>query len=811
MLMNSRRKSTGDEKIEALIKILDLEKAKGYPDSAVIGGLDRYLETNLKKMGSRNFVSGICGPGFSYAGLTTDERREWAENARLRLTEELNPGEKSARKTGPARESRPSLDNSLDLPIGTLRGVGSAAEAKFKKLGVATVRDMLFFFPSRHVDYASRRCVSDLRVGADQTLIGTVWEARQKPFGGRPGTEATVGDETGNVRVVWFNRPYLAKQLKTNSRIVLSGKVELFRGERVFVSPEWEWLDSEDLAHTGRLVPVYHLTEGLSPRMTRNIIKQTVARAVPALRDSLPPEIRDRHSLMGLSEAVQQAHYPDSLEAKDRSRKRLAFDELFLIQLGVSARKLEWQRKGTATAFKVDDGLLQRFRDNLPFALTSAQERALRDILGDMGRASPMCRLLQGDVGSGKTVIAAISLLVAVFNGFQGALMAPTEVLAEQHFRTLSRIVSGLDRSYVDEGVLAKFPGLAPYPLVMAVLTGSQGQRQKREVHELIRRGEVHVVVGTHALIQKDVGFHRLGLAVVDEQHRFGVMQRQALGKKGSTPHVLVMTATPIPRTLALTLYGDLDVSVIDELPPGRVAIQTRCVEPEKREAAYDFVRKKISEGRQAFVVCPLIEESEVIEARAATAEFRRLSGEVFPGLRLGLLHGRMSAAQKETVMKDFRDGVIDILVSTPVVEVGIDVPNAVIMLIEGADRFGLSQLHQFRGRVGRGEHKSYCLLLSGTASLEARERLGVIERTRDGFLLAEEDLRLRGPGEFFGTRQSGLPDLRMSRLSDVALLEMAREEALRLLDDDPDLQRPEHRLLARELSRLWDVGAKGG
>ncbi len=843
--MSTPGKSAGEDKIEALVKILDLEKEKGYRDSAVIGGLDRYLEVNVKKEGSQEILGEICGPDFSYAGLSVDERRAWVEKARLLLAGEASlgrcvqkrtvperplrdeyeaahgrgtpsssagrSGKKSARRTVPGAKPEPSSAISLDAPIGTLRGVGPAAEAKFKKLGVETVRDMLYFFPRRHIDYASKRCVADLRVGADQTLIGAVWEARQKFFGGRPGTEAIVGDDTGNIRVVWFNRPYLAKQLKTNSQIVLSGRVDLFNGRKVFVSPEWERLESEDLAHTGRLVPVYPLTEGLSPRMARFVIKQTLARAAPALKDFLPQQMKARHSLMDLAEAVRQAHYPDSLQVKDLSRKRLAFDELFLIQLGVSARKLDWQRTSTAAIFKVDDGLLQTFRENLPFALTGAQDRALEDILGDLGRSSPMCRLLQGDVGSGKTVVATIALLTAAANGWQGALMAPTEVLAEQHFRTLSRIISGLDDSYEEEGILAKFPRLPPYPLVLTMLTGSLGQRQKREIQQLIRQGEVHVVVGTHALIQKDVTFQRLGLAVVDEQHRFGVLQRQALGQKGPTPHVLVMTATPIPRTLALTLYGDLDVSVIDELPAGRVAIQTRCVEPEKREAAYDFVRKKIAEGRQAFIVCPLIEESEVIEARAAVAEFRRLSEEVFPELRLGLLHGRMTAAQKDAVMKNFRDGSIDILVSTPVVEVGIDVPNAVVMLIEGADRFGLSQLHQFRGRVGRGQHKSYCLLLSGTASPEASERLAVIERTRDGFLLAEEDLRLRGPGEFFGTRQSGLPDLRMSRLSDVALLEMAREEALLLLDDDPDLLRPEHKLLGREVGRLWRTGAKGG
>ena len=355
-----------------------------------------------------------------------------------------------------------------------------------------------------------------------------------------------------------------------------------------------------------------------------------------------------------------------------------------------------------------------------------------------------------------------------------------------------------------EDGPLIRFPSLPPHPFGMALLIGSLSQGEKHKMQQLIRQGEVHLIIGTHALIQKGVEFKQLGLAVVDEQHRFGVLQRSALRQKGANPHVLVMTATPIPRTLALTLYGDLDLSVIDQLPPGRVAIETKWLEPWQREAAYAFVRQKVAQGRQAFIVCPLIEESENIEAKAAVAEYRRLSGQVFPDLRLGLLHGRMLASEKEGVMRRFRGGELDILVSTPVVEVGIDVPNAAVMLIEGADRFGLSQLHQFRGRVGRGEHKSYCLLLSGTTSLEGKERLRIIEQTRDGFLLAEEDLRLRGPGEFFGTQQSGFPDLRMARLSDVVILESAREEAIRLLQYDRSLKEPEHRLLAGEVARLW-------
>jgi len=400
---------------------------------------------------------------------------------------------------------------------------------------------------------------------------------------------------------------------------------------------------------------------------------------------------------------------------------------------------------------------------------------------------------------------------MAAANGCQGALMAPTEILAEQHFNTISTILSRLGLCEEESGLLLSFPSLPPYPFVMALLTGSLKAGAKRKIQKQAVEGGVHLVIGTHALIQKSVEFQKLGLVVVDEQHRFGVLQRSALRQKGANPHVLVMTATPIPRTLALTLYGDLDLSVIDEMPPGRVAIETRWLEPAQRQAAYNFVRRKIGEGRQAFVVCPLIEESESIEAKAAVAEYKRLSEEIFPDLRLGLLHGRMSSADKESVMRSFKDRQLDILVSTPVVEVGIDVPNAVVMLIEGADRFGLSQLHQFRGRVGRGEHKSYCLLLAESPSFEGRERLKIIERTRDGFLLAEEDLRLRGPGEFFGTQQSGLPDLRMARLSDVALLEMARGEAIRLLQSDRGLKRPEHRLLAKEVARVWRAGSESG
>ena len=854
--------------VEALLKILELERSKGYEDVAVVGGLDRYLRVYLSKAkdsGESSPASRICSPDFSYAALTREQRRQWAEKTRQHLTGSPSAREspvkkKRSAKPSPVRQPPLAPGISLDSPITAVKGIGPSSASRFAKLGVRTIRDMLYFFPHRHMDYGNQRCISELEVGGEQTLVATVWEARQVNLGGRPGTEAIVGDETGNVRAVWFNQPYLAKRFRTNARLVLFGKVGVYRDKRVFESPEWELLESEDVSYTDMLVPVYPLTEGLYPRTVRGLVKTIVSGWAPRLVDHLPEDVTSRCALMGLSQAIQQAHFPDSPESQDKARRRLAFDELFLIQVGVAARKLEWQETEASARFRIDAALLRRFSDSLPFRLTPAQERVLKEILSDVSQTRPMSRLLQGDVGSGKTVVTTAALMMAAANGCQGALMAPTEILAEQHFSTISGLLSRLGppdggaseemqdascresegvrrdefqtRPYTsapknggsrglkarsatvsdgDARFLLEFRSLPPYPFVMALLTGSLKAGEKRKIQKAAIEGGVHLIIGTHALIQKGVEFQRLGLVVVDEQHRFGVLQRSALRQKGANPHVLVMTATPIPRTLALTLYGDLDLSVIDELPPGRVAIETKWLEPAQRQAAYNFVRRKIGEGRQAFVVCPLIEESESIEAKAAVAEYRRLSEEIFPDLRLGLLHGRMSSAEKEAAMRSFKDRQLDILVSTPVVEVGIDVPNAVVMLIEGADRFGLSQLHQFRGRVGRGEHKSFCLLLSESLSFEVRERLRIIERTRDGFLLAEEDLRLRGPGEFFGTQQSGLPDLRMAKLSDVALLELARSEAIRLLESDRGLKRPEHRLLAKEVARVWRAGSESG
>lgn len=808
-----------------LRKILELEQARGYSDSAVIGGLDRFLRnwsgSLVASLTSPRLMGRLCRLGLenpAYASLTPQERRHWARDL-LALLDELERGQRKQPQPGNApkanrprtavKPSPPPGDVSLDSPISALKGVSSSLSSRFGRLGVTTLRDLLYFFPSRHLDYSRTKTVSQLDEGEEETIVANVWQAAEIRPGGRRSTEAIVGDETGNVRVVWFNNPYLVRQLTPNMRIVLSGRVRLFGGRHVFESPEWEPWQEADLVHTGRLVPVYPLTRGLHPRQVRRLIKSVVDRWAPHVPDFLPEEIRRRCELPDLPEAIAQAHYPDDDTLKDRARVRLAFDELFLLQLGVLSKKREWQENQPGSPLATDQNVLGAFLDSLPFRLTSAQNRVLGELLHDLERSLPMSRLLEGEVGSGKTIVATAGLLLAVANGCQAAFMAPTEILAEQHFATVSRLLEPVARVEQEEhGFLHTYSSLLPRPLTVALLIGATPAPQKRTLHRRIAEGSIDVVVGTHALIQKGVEFHRLALAVVDEQHRFGVEQRSSLRQKGFNPHVLVMTATPIPRTLALTLYGDLDLSVIDELPPGRQAVRTKWLKPEQRQSAYAFIRRQVAEGRQAFIVCPLIEESEAVQAKAAMAEHERLSHEVFPDLKLGLLHGRMSAAEKERVMRRFYEGDLHVLVSTAVVEVGIDVPNATVMMVEGADRFGLSQLHQFRGRVGRGTEQSYCMLMADNPSDVGLQRLDIIEKTRDGFRLAEEDLRMRGPGEFFGTRQSGLPDLRMARLSDVPLLELARAEAQRLFQEDRHLSRPEHAALVKEMRRVWSTEA---
>jgi ATP-dependent DNA helicase RecG len=694
----------------------------------------------------------------------------------------------------------------VEAPITALKRVTFALAVKFEKLGVRTVRDLLLLFPRRHVDYGDPVPISQLEFGREQTVRARVWSARERQMGFRMrAAEAQVGDHTGMMQCVWFNQPWVAKQLPVNAEVVISGRVSEYQGRPKFDNPEWEiW--SPDLLHTGRLVPVYPLTSGLANRTVRRVMREALDAYAAMLPDPLPAEMRERLGLAGIREAVEQMHYPSGHEALGRARRRLAFEELLPIQLTMLLRRRMFQKSAPAEPLPMSPEVERGYRASLPFAFTGAQERVLFDVLADLRRPIPMSRLVQGDVGSGKTVIAVAALLAAVENGRQGVMMAPTEILAEQHFRTLCELL-GADGS--PGPVVEARPAFLERPLRIALLTGSLRAKERRELHAAVEDGEIDVACGTHALIQGGVRFHDLGVAVVDEQHRFGVMQRAALREKGAhgphTPHMLVMTATPIPRTLALTVYGDLDVSVIDEMPPGRQRIKTTWVGPDERSDAERFVREQVEAGRQAFVICPLVEESETLDVKAATAEYERLSRQVFPDLRVELLHGRMSGKQKDAVMRRFRNGEADILVSTAVIEVGIDVPNATVMLIEGAERFGLAQLHQFRGRVGRGAEQSFCLLLSEEPTEEARRRLELMEETGDGFRLAEADMEMRGPGQFFGTKQSGLPGLKVARLTDVKLIELSREEATRLLDADPGLTQREHAALNRHVARLID------
>ena len=717
----------------------------------------------------------------------------------------------------------------LSADITAIPGVGPSVAARLHNLGIRTVRDLLFYFPREHRDYSKLEKIANIPFNEVTTTMGLIWEVKTSPTGsGRTRTIATISDETGKISVTWFNQPYLQKQLKAaqGSYLVVTGTKQRFGNKIEFSVRSHELPEQGDLLNTGRLVPMYNLTEGLHAKTLRRFTKWVVDRYSAMIPDYLPAWIRSEGKLIPLPDAVSHIHYPESDTALDAAHRRLAFDELFLIQLGMQERRSRWQREAPqGNAFKIEPAKIfidaaptdqhaqsiatkgeeeaasnalvttlwsgvptvikEPFEATLPFRFTHAQSRVIHEILGDLAQSKPMCRLLQGDVGAGKTAVAAAALFVAALNGYQGAIMAPTELLAEQHARSISAM-------------------LEPFGIRTVLLTGSLKQRERTMGRAAVESGEAMVAIGTHALIQEDVRFQRLGLVIVDEQHRFGVEQRDLLRQKGYHPHMLVMTATPIPRTLALTLYGDLDVSVIDQLPPGRQTIITRWRTGARRSEANTLIAHEVADGHQAFIICPLIEESETLAVKAATVEFERLSREVFPHLRLGLLHGAMKPADKDATMRRFRDHELDILVATSVIEVGIDVPNATVMVIEDADRFGLSQLHQFRGRVGRGKDQSYCYVLSADASMSAQERLDVFQKTHDGFRLSEEDLRLRGPGDFIGVRQSGMPELRMADLSDTPLIELSRSLASKLWQQDPYLRKPEHMPLRERMHSFW-------
>jgi ATP-dependent DNA helicase RecG len=790
---------------QKLVNILQLEAEK-CQDKAVLGGLARYADTWLQESqatfrpDAADWVQEIARRLRTYSDLPDAPARQQAVTALLEIlekgpvagatqhTEEPPAPSPPSRALPPEAEPSPPLSQTgLDSPVTTLRGVGPRQAGRLKRLGVRTIRDLLYFFPRRYDDYSQLKPINRLEYGEEVTIIAKVWDAGTRTTrGGGKLFKAVLSDSTGSVEATWFNQPYLADRIKAGHQIVISGKVVEYLGRLCFSSPEWEMLDKE-LLHTARIVPVYPLTKGISTKWLRRLVKHSVDYWSKRLPDHLPASVREEAGLMDLENTIVQAHFPHSQETLTQARHRLAFDEIFVLQIGLLQQRHTW-RSEPGKPLMVDEGFLRDFTDALPYELTPAQNRALQQIAADLRTDRPMNRLLQGDVGSGKTVVAAAAMALTVAAGAQAALMAPTAVLAEQHYQTISSLMD-------------KAPGRR---LAVCLLTGDVTGQEREEIYTGLADGNVDIVIGTHALIQEGVELKDLAFAVIDEQHRFGVRQRGALRQKGYNPHLLVMTATPIPRSLELTVWGHLDVSIIDEMPPGRKPVTTRLILPTERERAYSFVHSQIEKGRQAFIICPLVEESDKVEAKAAVDEHKRLQKQVFPGLRLGLLHGRLKGDEKETTMARFARGEIDILVATSVVEVGIDVPNATVMLIEGADRFGLAQLHQFRGRVGRGEHDAYCLLVSESASEEAQERLRAVEATNDGFKLAQTDLEMRGPGEFLGTRQSGFPDLKLASVTDLKLIEAAREAAQRFFETDPQLTHPDNRLLARRVAEFW-------
>lgn len=667
-----------------------------------------------------------------------------------------------------ARRTRPPLET----PIQYVKGVGPRRAAVLAKLGIEKVEDILYHVPRRYVDRSTIKKIRDLRIGEHETFLGkVVTKGLRRTRTGEPVFSLALTDGTGMITCKWFNQPYLAGTFKVGDEFVVSGDIDFYRGLQT-MHPEYEKAsDAEQLLHTGRVVPVYPLSEGIGQKQMRQIIRNALDLSLSSLEETLPEDMVKKRGFLSREEAVSQVHFPEMPKRGEEARRRIAFDELFYLQLLLAIRKKRMLAPRTGIRFDKGERLTCMLLERLRFELTKAQKKVLSEIKDDMRGGRIMNRLLQGDVGSGKTIVAVMALLIAVESGYQSAIMAPTEILAEQHYLVMKELLREME-------------------LEIVLLLGKISKKEKEEVYRQMESGEASIVIGTHALIEEGVHFKSLGLVVIDEQHRFGVVQRAKFRRKGFCPDFLVMTATPIPRTLSLTLYGDLDISIIDELPPGRKRIITRVVDEKKRRKVYDFVRDEIAKGRQCYVVCPLIEESEKLDLKAAQEVYRRLKDDVFQDLNVGLLHGKMKSDEKDKSMREFRAGVTHILVSTTVIEVGVDVPNATVMIVEHAERFGLAQLHQLRGRIGRGAEKSVCVLMCGDQlSREARERLNAMAKTTDGFKIAEMDLGLRGPGEFFGTKQHGLPQMKVADLTaDSDLLVGARSEAFRIVDEDPDL-----------------------
>ncbi|MGV8079881.1 MAG: ATP-dependent DNA helicase RecG [Syntrophales bacterium] len=806
-----------EEILQRMESPLRFASRDGYRQIALLRDLEPLMAGHVEILKGKDWAAIFPGPpppigllddfrdSFrGYDDLPEEQKKERIARA-VRVFDEIRRW--IPRRTVAPPDSSPSLPGMEDIrgslyqlatPARYVRGVGPRISALLEKKGLETVEDLLYFLPRRYEDRREIRKISAAIFGRRETVVGKVTAAGFRQFGRRRVFEAAVDDGSGTLLCKWFQggSTYLKRVFREGGTVILTGEIRGFLGGKEMIHPDYEVLDEEeggDSLHFRRIVPVYSETEGLYQKVLRRILAGVLEEYAAHLVSPIPPFVLQSRRLPAMAEAVREVHFPGSgADPEELNRfsssahRRLIYDEFFFLQLGMALRR-RGQAIEEGISFQTGGSLVKRFLTSLPFRLTTAQKRVLGEIAGDMGRPHRMNRLLQGDVGSGKTVVAFAAIVAACENGFQGAFMAPTEILARQHFRNIERWAGDL-------GLRAGF------------LSGGRKGNDRKETLEAIARGDVQVVVGTHALIQEGVEYNRLGLVVIDEQHRFGVLQRATLREKGGNPDVLVMTATPIPRTLAMTVYGDLDVSILDEMPPGKKPVDTRVVYEQHRPRVYDAVRRELRRGNQAFVVYPLVEESEALDLKDATRMAEHLQREIFPEYSVGLVTGRMKGPGKDAVMADFAAGKIHVLVATTVIEVGIDIPEASVMVIEHAERFGLSQLHQLRGRVGRGEAASLCILLVGHAgSADARRRLRVMEETQDGFRIAEEDLAIRGPGEFLGTRQSGLPDFRVADIvRDGRILAEARADAFALAERDPRLEKPEHALLKEVLLKRW-------
>jgi len=787
--------------IEKIKKFLQLEIERKYDNRSVLGGLDKICAIWKQEAISQGFpsdsVNQICKLLEKYPTLDLPSRQDNIQKILLIITnlqpnnhsiENLIEGKSSSlnisaiskfqnSETRQVEKSNPiyDLESALSNPVIKIPGIGKYRAESLAKLGIQTIKDLIYYFPRKYEDFSNLVSIDKLKFGEKVSIAAEVKGVHSRKFnnGKQHITEIILTDNSGNLRVTFFNQPFLEKNIKTGDKIMVSGRVEMYSGRYVLNNPEWIELDNSWIS-LNRLYPYYSLTKNITQKWLRKIIADQINLWIPKISDFFSTEFLEKANIIDLQTALKNIHFPSSSEMMQKSEIRFSFQDTFFLHLIMLQQKKSWQ--GTkAKIIRFDEALLTSIKNNLPYSLTNAQMKSVQDIQNDLGTGIPMSRLIQGDVGSGKTIVAALIIAGVINNGFQSAVLAPTSILAEQLFKNIGAFL--LNNKIIEQNEIC-------------FLSGDTPVKEKREILDGLKSGVIKIAIGTHALIEEPVNFKNLEFVVIDEQHRFGVMQRKKIRMKGPGSHLLVMTATPIPRTLALTIYGDLDLSIIDELPPGRKEVKTSIINPQNRKEVYKFIRTQAQSGAQAFIVYPRVEvdDDESIETNAAVNEFNRLAQEEFPDIPIGLLHGKMKSEEKENVMTNFRKGLVKILVTTTVIEVGVDIPYATIMLIEGANRFGLSQLHQLRGRVGRNDFQSYCYLIPENEDALENERLKAMVHTNDGFKLAEIDLSQRGPGDFIGIRQSGYNEIRFSNIMNVKIIEKARSLAKEVLDNDPNL-----------------------